>query len=287
MKGEIRKEPLGLKHRELLYEKLRAVETPVSEYSFANLFLFRREHAYEVVFDREVFISGLTYDGRRYLMPTVDIKGLDMDYIYAMLEGYDFLYPVPEDRLALFPGKLFITVFREGDSDYVFQTEKLRTYAGRRLHRKRNLLKHFREDYRHSAWPLTPERVPDALKVLEAWQDASGQDKEDTDYKACRDGLRCAEEMLLCGGIFYADGKPAGFVLGEERPQETYVLHFAKGLVEYKGIYQYMFNMFASVLPDKYRYVNLEQDLDIEALRASKSSYQPDMMVRKARVARV
>jgi len=286
MTVDAKREPLGLEHRELLYDKLRAVKTPVSEYSFANLFLFRREHEYEVLLDEDVFISGRTYDGKRFLMPTSDMRELGADYLHRMLEGYDFLYPVPEDRLDLFPQADFEAGFREGDSDYVFEAEKLRTYAGRRLHRKRNLLKTFMSQYTHEARPLTEALMPDALRVLEIWQEASGQERDETDFRACHDGLMHYEEILLCGGIFYADGKPAGFIIGEERPPETFVLHFAKGLVEFKGIYQYMFQSFASVLPDIYRYVNLEQDLDMEALRASKSSYQPDMMVRKGRVSR-
>jgi len=279
-------ERLHLGHKGILYDKLRAVETPVSEYSFANLFLFRREHEYSVLFDEDVFVSGRTYDGARYIMPTRDIVEMDMQYLRRMVEGHDFLYPIPEGRLGLFPEAEFEVSFREGDSDYVFETEKLRTYAGRRLHRKRNLLKNFMSNYAHEARPLTEELVPDALSVLDKWQSSSGTDPDSTDYHACRDGLLHYEELLLCGGIFYAEGRPAGFIVGEERPPETFVLHFAKGLVEFKGIYQYMFNSFASVLPEKYLYVNLEQDLELEALRASKSSYQPDMMVRKGRVSR-
>jgi hypothetical protein len=89
---------------------------------------------------------------------------------------------------------------------------------------------------------------------------------------------------VLCGGIYYADGEPAGFVLGEEVNEETFVLHFAKGRTKFKGVYQYMFNTFAKILPPKYKYLNLEQDLDKENLRVFKSSYVPDAMIKKARV---
>jgi hypothetical protein len=73
-------------------------------------------------------------------------------------------------------------------------------------------------------------------------------------------------------------------VLGEELNDETFVLHFAKAKKKFKGIYQYMFNNFAKILPPKYRRLNLEQDLDKENLRIFKSSYVPDAMLRKARV---
>ncbi len=92
------------------------------------------------------------------------------------------------------------------------------------------------------------------------------------------------EALALCGGIYYADDEPAGFVIGEELNDETFVLHFAKARTRFKGVYQYLYNNFAKVLPPKYRYLNLEQDLNKENLRVFKSSYVPDVMVKKARV---
>ena len=106
----------------------------------------------------------------------------------------------------------------------------------------------------------------------------------DTDYAACREALDRYDELVLCGGIYYAEGEPAGFVLGEEVSDETFVLHFAKARTRFKGIYQFMFNNFAKILPPKYKYLNLEQDLDKENLRVFKASYLPDVMMRKARV---
>jgi hypothetical protein len=106
----------------------------------------------------------------------------------------------------------------------------------------------------------------------------------DTDYGPCREALDRYEELVLCGGIYYAGGEPAGFVLGEELGEDTFVLHFAKARTKFKGIYQYLFNTFAKILPPKYKYLNLEQDLDQENLRVFKGSYVPDTMLRKARV---
>lgn len=62
---------------------------------------------------------------------------------------------------------------------------------------------------------------------------------------------------------------------------ETFVIHFAKGKKRFKGLYQYMYNTFALIMPEKYKYLNFEQDMGNEAIRSSKSSYHPDMMVRK------
>jgi uncharacterized protein len=273
-----------MKHKDLLYQRLRSITTPLSEYTFPNLYLFRRTHDYEVIVDKEIFIRGISYDGRSYIMPTVDVRSLDMGYLRDMMRTVDFLFPVPEEWLLAFdPGEFGIT-FAEGDADYEYTVEKMSTLKGRNLHKKRNLLKQFLERYKHEALPLTNDRLDQARFILKDWLATSEMAADDTDVGPCGEALDRYEELVLCGGIYYADDEPAGFVLGEELNDETFVLHFAKARTKFKGIYQYMFNNFAKILPLKYKYLNLEQDLDKENLRVFKSSYVPDLMLKKARV---
>jgi uncharacterized protein len=280
----MRIERLGLHHKEVLAPLLRAITVPLSEYCFANLYLFRESHGYEVLTDGDIFIKGRTYDGHTYLMPTVPAAQLDAARLQELLRDVDCLFPVPEEWLAAFDPGQYEVSFHKGDADYLYTVEKMSTLAGRKLHKKRNLLKQFIEGYRHEALPLTDARIGDARAILEDWQQESGLDRGGTDYGPCREALDRYEELVLCGGITYADGEPAGFVLGEEVNDETYVLHFAKALKKFKGVYQFMFNNFAKILPPKYTYLNLEQDLDKENLRVFKSSYVPDALVKKARV---
>ncbi len=280
----MRIERLSLEHKELLYERLRRLQTCISEYSFANLYLFREAHDYEVVIDKSVFILGSTYDGMRFLMPTEDIRNIELEYLKEMICRYDVLFPIPEEWLRILPAGRFSSSFDDGDMDYVFTVEKISTYPGKKLHNKRNLLQQFMNLYAHEALPLTNDRIDDAIKVLEAWQSESGIATDETDYGPCLEALRRQEELVLCGGIYYAEGEPAGFILGEEINQDMYALHFAKGLTKFKGIYQFMFNSFAGVLHAHYKYVNFEQDLGKLPLRQAKSSYIPDLMLKKYRV---
>ncbi|MHB8845732.1 MAG: DUF2156 domain-containing protein [Nitrospirota bacterium] len=279
------REPLGLHHKDLLQPLLRAVTVPLSEYCFANLYLFRDSHGYEVLSEGELYIRGRTYDGFTCLMPTRPAADLAQRQLKELLREVDFLFPVPESWLGAFVSDEFEITFHEGDADYLYTVEKMSTLAGRRLHKKRNLLKQFVDGYRHEALPLTDARLGDARTILDAWQEESGAASGQTDYGPCREALERYDELVLCGGIIYAEGEPAGFVLGEEVNDETFVLHFAKAKTKFKGVYQFMFNSFAKILPPKYRFLNLEQDLDKENLRVFKTSYVPDAMVRKARVA--
>jgi hypothetical protein len=280
----MQREKLSLNHKELLYQRLRSIKVPLSEYTFPNLYLFRRNHDYEVIVDKEIFVRGISYDGHPYIMPTVDVRSLDIGYLKEMMRNVDFLFPVPEDWLSAFDPAEFEITFAEGDADYEYTVEKMSSLKGRNLHKKRNLLKQFLELYKHEALPLTNDRLEHARFVLEDWVSTTEMKADDTDFGPCREALDRYEELVLCGGIYYADAEPAGFVLGEELNEETFVLHFAKARTKFKGVYQYLFNNFAKILPPKYKYLNLEQDLDKENLRVFKSSYVPDVMLKKARV---
>ncbi len=275
---------MSIGHKDVLFHRLKALNPELSEYTFANLYLFRSHHDYEVIFDNEIFIQGRSYDGHRYLMPTLDLRKLDIGYIKQLLQGVEFLYPIPEAWLEPFAADGFELSFVEGDADYLYTVEKMSTFKGRNLHKKRNLLKQFLEAYTHDACPLTNDLLGEARFVLEDWRSTTDMKEDESDYGPCLEALDRYEELVLCGGMYYANNEPAGFVLGEELNSTTFVLHFAKARIKFKGIYQYMFNNFAGILPPMYTYLNLEQDLDKENLRVFKSSYAPETLLRKARV---
>ncbi|MCX8068924.1 MAG: hypothetical protein N2738_00295, partial [Thermodesulfovibrionales bacterium] len=166
----MKKEPIQLHHKELLSQRLKSLGLYISEYSFPNLFLFREIHRYEVLIGKEIFIRGITYDKHRYLMPAFDVTKCDINYLVEMMLGVDFLFPIDESWIRYFDEEIFDFNAKKGDMDYVYTTEKMKTYSGRKLHKKRNLMKQFVEIYKHSEYPLIESRKYDALSILETWQ---------------------------------------------------------------------------------------------------------------------
>lgn len=276
-------EKLDFKHKDLLFDKLNSIDTPIAEYSFANLYLFRRIHDYEVILDKEVFIKGRSVDGYNFLMPVVNIAEMDIQYLKEMAAGVDFVFPVDGEWLHYFDDDIIYSN-HESETDYIYTVDKISTYKGRKLHKKRNLLKQFLRDYNYECKPLLNDNVSDAHFILDKWQEDIDLSPEETDYYSCKEALDMHETLVLCGLIYYVDDKPGGFIMGEELNTETFVIHFAKGIKDYKGIYQFIYNDFAKRLPKKYNYLNFEQDLGKTALRIAKSSYVPDIMYKKYRV---
>jgi len=278
-------EQISLKHQSILKDRLKSISVPISEYSFPNLYLFRKTHNYEVFeCDNEFFVRGKTYDGKTYIMPTKDMRTCCLDTLLKLQQECDFFFPIHESWLDFFKEHNIEYDFRDGDTDYIYTTEKMQTYKGRKLHKKRNLLKQFNENYTAKAVEMSSENLKDAKLILEQWQELSGLKKEETDYFACCEAMDNYDNLCVCGGIYYIEDVPCGFILGEELTNDTYVLHFAKGLTDYKGIYQYLYNDFANILPKRYEFINFEQDLGKMALRMAKTSYIPDRLEKKYRM---
>jgi uncharacterized protein len=84
---------------------------------------------------------------------------------------------------------------------------------------------------------LTNDRPHDAKTILETWLARSGQGADDIDYGPCNEALVLHQELGLSGGIYYADGIPAGFIIGDELDAATFALHFVKADRSFKGIY--------------------------------------------------
>lgn len=278
---------LNYSHREKLAPILRAKNSYLSEYSFTNAYLFRKPHDYQVAeSDGCTFLHGKTYDGFTYMMPVCPLEIIPLKKLIELGQFIDFFFPIQEEWLSFFPEDKFTYSYMDGDSDYIYLTERLATLAGRKLSKKRNLLKQYNESYSTEDFSLTAERFNDAKYILDVWErDIQGVENHGSDYAETLEALEKINEFNLRGLIAYADNKPAGFVLGEELNDETFALHFAKGIREYKGIYQHLYNAFNIILSKEYKYVNFEQDLGKDTLRQAKSTYYPDEMRKKYRVA--
>ncbi len=267
--------------RPLLHPQFQALSEGISEFAFANIYLFRDVHNYRIsMLDESLLvILGRDSDNPFFMLPF----GLPEKLILQKLfQEHLSMKAATEDQAKILEG-LGFTVFEDRDNfDYLYSREELSQLAGRKYHKKKNLVNAFINNYNYEGKPLLEEFVPEAVQVLELWR--NGRDNPG-DYHANKEALEQSEVLQLCGGIYYVEGEPAAFTLGEELARgESFVIHFEKALGKYKGIYQFVNNCFASILPEKYKYINREQDLGDAGLRQAKLSYQPVGFVKKYRV---
>jgi hypothetical protein len=271
-------EPLTLSHKSLLEEKFRTLGLALSEYNFANLWLFRHVHRYELYFEEELFIKGISYDGTSYFMPTSDIRALRDDTLKRLLHETDCLFPIPDEWVGDLEKRGFSSSSLDADCDYCYTREKLATYPGRHLDGKRNLVHQFLSHYEVRQEKLSP----DAFVILDEWNQRS-HDGE-TDYEPCQEAIMDATALNLEGRVWYVDGKPAAFVIGGPLNRNTWLLQFAKADTRIRGIYPYCYSAYVQSLNPAYTWINLEQDLGHENLRKAKREYMPDRLLRKNRI---
>jgi hypothetical protein len=166
--------------------------------------------------------------------------------------------------------------------DYLYRRQDLAQLGGRHYHKKRNLIKAFVSSHTYTAVPLRAEYRLHALQVLEEWREENTQLG---DYVAAREALEKMEELQLCGGIYYVESQPVAYALGEELAKgASFVVYFEKAVAGYKGLYQFINQSFASILPESYETINREQDLGEEGLRHAKLSYKPAGFVEKFKI---
>ncbi|MDA3899456.1 MAG: phosphatidylglycerol lysyltransferase domain-containing protein [Spirochaetes bacterium] len=278
-------EPLALKHKEMLYDKLRTISIRLSEYSFANLYLFRKTHRYEVLTDDDcLFITGYTGDNQKFVLPLCKKNKPDLDQINKLLDEFGMIFPVCDCWLRYFDPREFEIYHNEDDSDYIYTVDKMASYSGRNLAKKRNLLKQFNTNHEYVREPLTKDNVQKAKDILNTWQQEISLNSGETDFSAATEAFEFMEELNLRGFLYIIDGIPGAYVLGEDITDDTFALHFAKGLVRFKGVYQFMYNDLAKEIHGKSKYIKFEQDLGLQSLRQAKSSYKPDHMGMKYRI---
>ncbi len=270
---------ITMEMRPALHRMFRRLKDGVSEFTFANIFLFRAAHDYKIASlgDGLMVITGRDKEGEFFMLP-FGLPGADV--LKGLFERFRSMKCATATQAEELAAAGYIVAEDRDNFDYLYEREELSSLSGRRYHRKKNLVNFFTGHYNYVGRPLLDEYIGDALSVLEAW----GREHEgEADYGAAREALEKSYALVLCGGIYYVEDEPAAYVLGEELTPDTFVIHFEKGLSKYKGLLQFVNLSFASLLTARYRFVNREQDLGDEGLRKSKMSYRPAGFIKKYR----
>jgi len=272
--------PLDMGMRPELHRAFWPLATGISEHTFAGIYLFRRAHGYEVsrLGDGSFVFSGSDAGGEFFMLPF----GLPAeDVLSELFDRFGTLRAAPAGMARALEEMGYEAATDRDNFDYLYLREKMATFAGRKLHRKKNLVNRFKGEYEYEGRPLLDEYIPDAIGVLERWRDGRAPGDGPGDYGEALEALEHAYELQLCGGIYYVDNEPAAYTLGEELTPDTFVIHFEKAAGGFTGLYQFVEQSFAAILPEKYTYINREQDLGEPGLRAAKESLVPAGFVEK------
>ena len=168
--------------------------------------------------------------------------------------------------------------------DYLYRSEDLQYFIGRRYAGQRNHIKKFRTAHPDAVFRKLG--AADAALIERFWTDYAAEFSKGDDPKAAAE-LSYAKRMLRmagkpwfrCGGIL--DGDRLISLALAEQCGDTLIIHIEKAMYSYPGVYPTMVQEFAQAFGTEVKYLNREDDAANRGLRTSKLQYGPVAMLPK------
>lgn len=288
--------PLRLDMGCRLSSRLAAAAPLISEFTFANLYLFRETHRYQVSqWQGLALLVARGYDGGAYGFPPVGEGPVEEGA--RLLCGYladrdekPEIFPVPEPWVERWFGSdAWVATPDRDQADYIYRRDDLARLHGRRYHKRRNrLLKFLREHAEGYEYEeMGPEHETECVALADGWcHIRCSRERPSTfgETEATKEAIVRRRELGLKGAVIRLGGRVRAFCLGEELNPETFVVHFEKAEPGMEGLAQLVNRDFCLRSLRDYEYVNREQDLGDDGLRRAKQAYYPAFMGKKFRV---
>ena len=168
--------------------------------------------------------------------------------------------------------------------DYIYRADNLRTLTGKHYQPKRNHINRFRAeypDYRYEE--LTPRRFDECMALEREWRRAhEGHTSElCAEQRAMQRAFAHFDELGLHGGCIYVGDRLAAFTYGSAVSDDTFVTHVEKADTAFEGAFTIINKCFAEHLPERFAFINREEDLGLDGLRHAKLSYHPAELLHK------
>ncbi|MBO4725121.1 MAG: GNAT family N-acetyltransferase, partial [Firmicutes bacterium] len=166
-------------------------------------------------------------------------------------------------------------------ADYLYLTEDLAGFAGRKYSAQRNHIKHFVKDFPNAAFrhlmPGDCEKVSAFFAEFEsAFTKQSDFAKKELAYAKDYMLSECECPTLSC--CVELDGRIIAVCAGE-RFGDCIDVQIEKCLPGFNGCYPFVVNEFAKVCLGKAKYMNREDDAADAGLRTSKTQYHPIRLI--------
>lgn len=282
-----------LEDKEIITSYFEKAPSRSCERTFVNVYLWSRHYKvkYAVIEDALIFKS--EDRGMAFAYPAGEPehvkKALEFLMEYCKERECPFiLYNVTPEMFAQlegwYPGRFTVEYDRD-IADYVYESEKLATLAGKKLHGKRNHINKFKSLYPDWTYEeLNDDNVEDCFQMALKWRNKNGcEDDPEKNAEMCvtLNSLRLYKELGLKGGVLKVDGRIIAFTVGEPLCGDTFVVHIEKAFADVEGAYPMINQQFVQHECADYTYVNREEDTGAEGLRKAKLSYRPAFLEEK------
>ena len=292
--------PLRLEDKPLFDGFFNTCRTRLSDYSFANTFIWRESISLRWRIVRDclcVFANG--DGGLTLLFPPMgegdlaraarEALGLCRQYVADRRINVEPRIEYVSDELLARLGSTFHAVPMSGD--YVYPTRRMIDLDGGDLAGKRQARNRFARRYEPRTEPFAPHHLEACVSLMNLWRhqcDSGAVPEVGACVKRCKEVLATFEAMChyealgLRGMVLYAGDRIVGFTLGEflGGPDTASIL-IEKTDRQAVGSAQYIFSEFCRLAWPDTRCCNVGDDWEIPSLAWTKQSYRPSHRVPK------
>ena len=286
--------PITLEQKELYETYLQQTSERGCEYTFTNLYMWGMQqaailHDHIVLFsefDSHCFYPFPVGTGNKKEILAAIFADAKERGLCPCLTG---LTAADKKTLEeLYPNQFYYHADR-GGYDYVYNIHDLADLKGRKLHRKRNHLKHFKKNHPdYMVEPISNSNIDEVRDFIAAWYQNKLENNPDGDYHNEQEALEKAlshfETLGMEGLVLKEHGEVLGFTMASQKSADTYDVHYEKAWGYVDGAYTTINSEFANYLRSKYPhivYLDREEDMGIPGLRKAKQSYYPHHLVKK------
>ena len=282
-----------LEDQEIIHSYFEKSPSRSCERTFANVYLWSRHYKVEYAIIEGALVFKDNSEKALFAYPAGDDdsihKAIEWLNQYSDTKNAPLMfYNVTEENFAQlecwYPG-VYKIQYDPDQADYVYDSEKLMTLAGKKLHGKRNHINKFKS--LHEDWSyeqLNDDNVEECFQMALKWRTQNGCDEDmEKNAEMCvtLNSLRLYKELGLIGGVLRAEGNIVAFTIGEPMCEDTFVVHIEKAFADVDGAYPMINQQFVQHECTDSAYINREDDAGSAGLRKAKLSYQPAFMVQK------
>lgn len=295
MAKELNFKPLNSWDIQLLFRFVNQFD-PYSDFNLFSLLSWDTDKTNEVSFDGEsMYLRLKEYNANHHIFSVLtnasDKTMVVCDFIRKIEDTNTLgqLKMVPECVVKELQKETFVCDEDRDNFDYIYDLSLLSNQDGKDYRKLRENINRFRNNYGSicesmHVQDITKSMKKDIMCLFDKWQTFHNkQDEEVADERiALSKALDLFRDFNMYITVVLHKHQIIGFTINEGLPNKTVISHFAKADLNYKNIFQFMNKMtFDFFYKNGYKFINLEQDLGIEALRVSKMHYLPSDFLKK------
>jgi len=274
---------LELADKPLIEQYTKAFSVTSSELNFTTFYIWRDLLNVQFAISNDCVIYKTRHNNNpfslRFPLGAGD-KKMAIEECVSTFGSDTRFYGLTEDMLGYFSDDFEITEM-PAYYDYVYESEKLISLSGKKLHSKRNHINSFNKLYDSEFLPITEADAGFITKYYEKWYNGDGDEYLEQEKASITDVIKNFNYLGLMGEKLLVNGELAAFTIGERLNENTAVVHIEKADTSFKGAYAVINQHFAQHYLKDYEYINREEDMGIDGLKKAKMSYYPCMLIKK------